>query len=210
MKNAALKINNVIEFKQCLDNLTIESQDLENLRLVKSDKTVSQHLKRIQKGKFLKNEINALNKLFTGARFTKNAERVKTVKALIDLTMEYAGDTHIDGLTNCNSEVMHFKKPMKISAEQTKFGKTWLKSYFFKLDGTPRSGKKTADVSERVLDIAKTVSRFEYIGIVMVTNLYNQVGPMTCLPVYRTYNKRGHYFDYSPIMWSAPLVMEGF
>jgi len=29
------------------------------------------------------------------------------------------------------------------------------------------------------------------------------------LPVYRTYNRRGQYFDYAPVHWGQPVIMEG-
>jgi hypothetical protein len=196
-------MDNVLSFKETMNKITYN--DVLNLRAVKQSATVNAHLERIKRGKFEKNEINALTKLFSGSRFA-TLERQLELEAFQALTMDYAGHVHV--FSNIYGDVMHFKKPMRITAEQTLTGKAWLKNFFFKKNGDKRNSKNTEYVGDRVLAISKNVSRFEFIGIVVCKNPHGGVNNV--LPIYRTYNRKGEYFDYSPIHWSQPVIMEGF
>lgn len=190
--------------KECVDNISLK--DIQNLRVCKTDKTVNMHLERIKLGRFEKNEISALTKLISSTQYT-NTERKLSVKALTELSMDCVDDgVHV--FSNIYGEVMHFKKSMKISKDQSDLGKAWLKNYFFKLDGKPRNGKNTEGISDRVLAISKSVSRFEFIGVLICKNPYNDINDV--LPIYRTYNRKGEYFDYAPIHWGMPVIMEGY
>jgi hypothetical protein len=191
------------EFKAALDKITYD--DVLNLRACENSKTISLHLERIKKGKFEKSEINALTKLFSGSRFT-TPERKLELEAFQSLTMDCVDQVRV--FSNIYGDVMHFKKPMRIMAEQTLTGKAWLKNFFFKKNGEKRNSKNTEYVSDRVLAISKNVSRFEFIGIVICKNPHGGVNNV--LPVYRTYNRKGEYFDYSPIHWGQPVIMEGY
>lgn len=163
---------------------------------------------------FKKSQINGLTKHLANLRFIRHDDiqetlttgrKVNTNDRMIDRCLELGmivdyNDSHLPG------EKFTFKTPRKITKEQTEFGKAWLKNYFFKLDGKPRSGKRTEYISENTLDIAKSVTRFEFIGVLGVANSYWEI--MQFLPVYRAYNKQGHYFDYAPVHWGQPVVME--
>ncbi len=155
---------------------------------------------------FTKSQIGGLTKslaslrfgagLDTGKAWDKILERAKSVGLEIDYN-----DANVSG------EKLTFKVARKITAEQTKFGKAWLRNYFFKLDGTPRSGKRMDYISDDVLKIAKSVARFEFVGVLVVAS--QGFYPCQVLPIYRTYNRKGEYFDYAPIYWGQPIIMEG-
>lgn len=155
--------------------------------------------------KFEKSQVNGLTKHLSGLRFGGCEERGKGNNRMIDRAKELGleidyNNSHLPG------EKFTFETARKITAEQTAFGKTWLKEYFFKKDGTPRSGKRTEYVGTRVLDIAKSVSRFEFIGVLGIANQGWEIHSF--IPVYRAYDKKGNYFDYAPIHWGEPVIME--
>jgi hypothetical protein len=184
---------------------SISLADVSALRVAKSDKTVQVHIERIKKGKFEKSEIGALTKLLSN-RFAPQ-DRKDSVNALKELALECMGSEYLsNGITG---EVLHFKRGgAKISKEQTALGKTWLREFFFKKNDEVRGGKNTEGVGTRVLSIAKSVSKFEFVGVLLC---YNQYGySNSCLPIYRTYNRKGDYFDYAPIHWGQPVIMEGY
>lgn len=166
-----------------------------------TDSTIDKHIARIKSAKFTKNEIGALTKLIQSMRFSKNEKRKELIQDLIDNNLE-----HIRELYDFNSDVYHFAKPCKITVEQTELGKNWLKNYFFNNSGNPRRGKATENISESVLNISKSVSRFEFVGLMFFKNTYQDVNAVS--PIYRTYNKQGDYFDYAPLHWSKPVIME--
>lgn len=154
---------------------------------------------------FKKSQINGLTKHLANLRWTKEAGN-RTNDVMIDRAIELGmlvdyNDSHLSG------EKFTFTVPRKITAEQTKFGKAWLKQYFFKLDGSPRSGKRTENIGAETLRIAKNVSRFEFIGVLGVANSYWEI--MQFLPIYRAYDRKGNYFDYAPVHWGEPVIMEG-
>ncbi len=156
---------------------------------------------------FPKSAINGLTKKLSSLRFgpyepgadKRNGKMIDCAKSL-GLEIDY-NDSNMPG------EKFIFVNPRKITAEQTKFGKQWLKAYFFKKNGEPRGGKRTEYVENRTLEIAKNVSRFEFIGVLGVANNYWEIHSF--LPIYRAYNRKGEYFDYSPVHWGQPVIMEG-
>lgn len=153
---------------------------------------------------FEKSQINGLTKMLASLRWkAEGHDRDKAWDLIFDkakaigMTIDYSV---------VQGERLTFKKPRKITAEQTKFGKNWLKEYFFKKDGKTRSGKRTEYVGERVLGIAKSVSRFEFIGVyVLATQGWH---PCQVVPIYRAFNSNGEYFDYAPIHWGSPIIDE--
>jgi hypothetical protein len=174
------------------------------------NKTIQIHIDRITKTRrFEKSEIGALTKLIASYRFA-DTQRKNDIEALQTETMERVAivDRYMyNHRVEC--EVMHFAKPSKITVQQTTLGKNWLNKHCFKLNGETR--KDIEDhFSDRALSIARNVSRFEFIGVVMV---FDDSGYgknlQQVLPIYRTYNRKGEYFDYSPIHWAQPIVMEG-
>lgn len=126
----------------------------------------------------------------------KMIERAKTFGLEIDYN-----DSNLPG------EKFLFKTFRKITNEQTKFGKAWLKNHFFKLNGEKRTGKNTEYVNDDVLRIAKAVVKFEFVGVLGVANQSWEIHSF--LPIYRAYNKKGEYFDYSPVHWGQPVIMDG-
>lgn len=189
-------------FKEAMDSITYA--DVLCLRASKRDKTTNKYIELFKSGKFTKSDILGLTKLFSSYRFA-TPERKNSIEALQGLAMDCVGYEYIHSNFQC--DVLHFKRGMKITKEQTALGKAWLKNHFFKANGKPRSGNNTEGVGERVLNIAKQVSRFEFVGILVVKNQFGDIN--SCLPIYRTFNSKGEYFDYSPIHWGQPIIMEG-
>lgn len=148
---------------------------------------------------FTKGQIGGLTKRLNGHRFNSGSNQ--------DTWTAIFKDAETIGLEvgycEAHGERLDFKTPRKITKEQTEFGKTWLKNYFFKKDGKPRSGKRTEYVDSDVLNIAKRVVRFEFVGV----NVLASQGwyPCQVVPIYRAYDPKGNYFDYSPIHWGEPI-----
>lgn len=152
---------------------------------------------------FQKSQINGLIKNLSNLRFGMGSTQ-EMWNAIFQRGKEVGLEI---GYSEAHGERLNFIKSRKISAEQTKFGKAWLRDYFFKKDGTPRNGKRTKYIGNRVLDIAKNVSRFEFVGVQVLAS--SGWYPCQCVPIYRAYNRKGQYFDYAPIHWGEPLIMEG-
>lgn len=95
-------------------------------------------------------------------------------------------------------------KEFKITKEQTKFGLDYLKDTVFTSKGTTRNAKRNFLKEEpNAVNILKNFAKFRFIGLASVSQpLYwqNKVGEYT-LPIYRTYDKNGNYFDYTAGMW---------
>lgn len=154
---------------------------------------------------FPRGAIMGITKHLSGLRFSSDYGDDLTTKQInrakeLGLELDYND-------SNTSGEKFTFIKPRKITSDQTKFGKAWLKQFFFKLDGSPRKGKNTEYISDETLRIAKSVSRFEFIGVLALRNGMSELYQF--LPIYRTYDKKGNYFDYSPVHWGQPIIMEG-
>lgn len=152
---------------------------------------------------FKKSEVNGLTKHLSNLRFGTGSNQdawTAIFKRSEELGMEI-------GYSEAYGERLDFKVARKITKEQSDFGKAWLKNYFFKADGKPRSGKATENVGNRVLEIAKSVSRFEFVGVQVLAS--QGWYPQQAVPIYRAYNRKGQYFDYSPVHWGQPIIMEG-
>jgi hypothetical protein len=155
---------------------------------------------------FTKSQVNGLTKHLANLRFDGGSTYDNRV--LWERIFNRASELGLEiGYSYAHGERLDFKTPRKITSEQTKFGKTWLKAYFFKQDGSPRGGKRTEYVGDRVLSIAKSVSRFEFVGVQVLAS--QGWYPSSVVPIYRAYNRKGQYFDYAPIHWGEPLIMEG-
>jgi hypothetical protein len=156
---------------------------------------------------FPKGAIGGLTKKLASFRFTSNNT---TNDNQYDKTLIFAREIGLSYSHNesaCNGDVFLFATPKKITAEQSNFGKAWLKDYFFKKNGETRSGKRTEYVGTRVLEISKSVSKFEFVGVIGLMNSYGDY--IQFIPLYRTYNRKGQYFDYAPIHWGQPVIIEG-
>lgn len=156
---------------------------------------------------FPKSAIGGLTKKLNSFRFGRNNTVGDDGNSDLRFFYRNVGLRFVDQEYNCNGEIFHFDTARKITAEQTKFGKQWLKDYYFKSNGQPRSGKRTENVGSRVLGIAKSVSRFEFVGVLGLKNSFGDL--IQFVPIYRTYNRKGEYFDYAPIHWGQPVIMEG-
>lgn len=177
------------------------------------DKTIQTHIGRIKAGKFQKSEIAALTKMVVSARFeSENAERRDAILNMVSEHMPifetvyipprgpYAQDGH-------HAEVRHFDKPAKITAEQTKMGREYLKRRYIKTNGAARKCAER-ELTPAQIEIVRNVSRFEFVGILTVLAQYDQGSIVQALPIYRTYNRKGEYFDYAPIHWGEPVISE--
>lgn len=153
--------------------------------------------------KFEKSQINGLTKHLSNLRFGMGSKQ-DAWKAIFKRGEELGLEI---GYSEAYGERLDFKTPRKITKEQSDFGKSWLKNYFFKLDGKARSGKATKYVGDRVLKIAKSVSRFEFVGVQVLAS--QGWYPCQVVPIYRAFNRKGEYFDYSPVHWGQPIIMEG-
>lgn len=155
--------------------------------------------------KFEKGMINGLTKKLSSLRFGNyDALRDQGNTRIIEAAKNFGLEIDYND-SNLPGEKFIFMKIRKITPEQTKFGKTWLKNHFFKKNGEAREGKATKYVSEQTLKIAKSVIRFEFIGVLGVANNFEICN---FLPIYRAYNRKGEYFDYCPIHWGQPIIME--
>lgn len=151
---------------------------------------------------FTKSQIGGLTKHLASLRFhtsdtSDSWQRIFT--RCSELGMEI-------GYSEAHGERLDFKLARKITSEQTYFGKSWLKNYFFKLNGEPRGGRRTEYVSSRTLEIARNVSRFEFVGVQVLAS--SGWYPCQFVPIYRAFNRKGESFDYAPIHWSTPIIME--
>lgn len=156
---------------------------------------------------FTKSQIGGLTKHLAGLRFKQTGDELNSNGMMWKRLFGRAGELGMEiGYSEAHGERLDFKQARKITREQTQFGKAWLKDYFFKMDGTPRSGKRTEYVSGCTLRIAKSVVRFEFVGVQVLAS--SGWYPCQVVPIYRAFNLKGESFDYAPIHWSAPLVME--
>lgn len=156
---------------------------------------------------FHRGQILGLTKKLSGLRFGDwNAPRGAQNDKMIELAKTFGLELDYND-SNLRGEKFIFTKVRKITPEQTKFGKAWLKEYFFKLNGKPRGGKRTQYISDETLRIAKSVVRFEFVGVLGIANQSWEI--CSFLPIYRAYNRKGEYFDYSPVHWGEPVIMEG-
>lgn len=153
---------------------------------------------------FTKSQINGLTKKLNGFRWEPRTATLR--ESLCDaLGLRFTCYDWIDQYGGANLNVYLFDEPRRITAEQTAFGKQWLKEYFYKKDGTPRSGKRTEDVEAVILANADKVSRFEFVGVVGIAQRSNTECSQY-IPLYRAFTRKGVSFDYAPIFWGTPLL----
>ena len=153
--------------------------------------------------KFEKSQINGLTKKISGLRFNVNSYNTSDMWDSIFKEAENMG-LEVGYAGNYYGERLDFKNPRKITKEQTSFGKAWLKDFYFKKNGQPRSGKRLEHLDTDVLKIAKKVSRFEFVGIGVLAS--QGWFPVNAVPIYRAFDSEGNSFDYSPIHWNNPII----
>lgn len=154
---------------------------------------------------YKKSEINALTKKLNSFRFGPSTENHAQWTRLFEFSESIGLEV---SYSQVYGETLIFKTPKKITKEQSDFGKAWLKNFFFTSKGQPRRGKRTEGVSDHVLTVAKSVSRFEFIGVHVIASSYG-FSINQAVPIYRAYNRKGECFDYSPIHWGQPIITEG-
>lgn len=154
---------------------------------------------------FQKSQVNGLTKALSALRFRSWSDD-KNLETDIMFKAKQFGLKHERSDWHSGGEIFLFDKPRKITKEQTQLGKEWLKKHFFKLNGEVRSGKNTEHVGSRVIEISRKVTRFEFVGVVGLRNGFGQL--IQFLPLYRTYSGK-QYFDYAPIHWGQPVIIEG-
>lgn len=150
---------------------------------------------------FKKSQVNGLTRAILAQRFEGYSSQSEAWDKIFKLSESFGLEV---SYSQAYGERLDFVKPRKITKEQTELGKTWLKSYFFKLDGKPRRGKRTENVNEHVLQIARRVTRFEFVGVQVLAS--SGWWPSQAVPIYRSYDRTGSYFDYSPIHWGEPII----
>lgn len=152
---------------------------------------------------FEKSQVNGLTKHLSSLRFGRDSKH-DAWNAIFKRAEELGLEI---GYSEAHGERLDFKVARKITNDQTKFGKAWLKEYFFKKNGDPRTGKRAEYVGDRVFKIAKSVSKFEFVGVQVLASS-GWWYPCQIVPIYRAYDRKGNYFDYAPIHWGAPIIME--
>lgn len=170
---------------------------------------IKKQLALIKKGQYTKSDVGALTKLVASRRFS-DGWRSQQIFEFVENNFKCVDNIYLH--SNFQGEVMHFNKIQNLTKEQTALGKAWLKNYFYNSKGVLRSSKDVKAIqlehSNKVTDIAKNVSRFKFVGIMVVSNSHGYANQ--CLPIYRAFNKKGEYFDYAPIHWGQPVIMENY
>ena len=96
----------------------------------------------------------------------------------------------------------------RITPEQTEKGLNWLLKSQFRMNGKLRESQGTF-IDERAADIVRNFSHFLFIGIQMQSNNpYNSV--YSAAPIYRCFDKDGHYFDYNPVAYVVPEIVNHY
>lgn len=147
-------------------------------------------------------QVNGLTKKLNSYRFGQENKTITKNTFMISLGLK-----HIETNYGVNGEVYHFEKNKAITRMQTSFGKQWLKAWFFNSKGLARKGKRTANLDPNVLLIASKVTRFKFVGVIGFMNSFNE--ELSYAPIYRTYDRKGNFFDYAPLYWGAPVIIDG-
>jgi hypothetical protein len=96
--------------------------------------------------------------------------------------------------------------PYKITKDQSLKGIGWLKRYCFRTNGEVR---RSCKLDLDCVAIIRKFSRFEFVGLYSMQEHYGSFSEYKkWAPVYRTYSKDGSYFDYVPVHWDAPVVLD--
>jgi hypothetical protein len=144
------------------------------------------YTKLINGKKWSKSDIHGLLKLINGRRFKKDLFK-EDVNNLIALMWSHEEDN----------------KEWLITKEQSDLGIQWLKNACFKKNGETRNTELSRSFSDHKKNIIKNFSKFRFVGFHEEGGgCYNT----TYLPIYRTYDRKGNYFDYSPIHWGLPII----
>ena len=108
----------------------------------------------------------------------------------------------------CIEELKHYAyshgNEFKITKEQSLFGIQYLKEAVFTKKGIPRNAKRNfLRYEPDAIKIIKNFAKFRFIGLQSTPKSYyfgDRAGEYT-LPIYRTYDRDGNYFDYTAGMW---------
>lgn len=142
----------------------------------KRSRTFRRHAERLMgRAPLLENEIKALCWALNGVKAANldDTDR-RELRALLDAREE---------------------RP--ITREHSDKGIAWLRKLCFKLNGDPR---KNPPLGTRELDIVRRFKRFTWVGVYNTQEHFeNWNGCKSYVPVWRTYDKAGNYFDYAVI-----------
>jgi len=159
-----------------------------------TSKLLKQKKELMKAKKLTKSEINSFKKLFNSMRwidprFNNNLkpeckndfENIQTI-----LNHMYYSDS----------------KSYLITKEQTKQGIDYLKRFCFKVNGSLRKGVEDS-FNEYCIDIIKNFSKFRFVGFYEINHQYHN----EYMPAWRTYDKKGNYFDYICAHWGKPEIL---
>lgn len=137
-----------------------------------------------------KSDIGALTKLFNSSRWGGDTQRNADIREL-----KAAFDSRIDN-----------KDFFDLTQEQTDFGIEWLHNFLFTGSGKLRQGKCVGDFDNHEALVIRNFSGFQLVGL---KEHYNGIGTVVMYsPIYRTYDKLGNWFDYAPVMWGVPELID--
>lgn len=140
------------------------------------------YLKLIKGKRWEKSDIHGFLKLLNSMKFNKNENKKRDIEDLLFLFHDQGTE-------------------WGISKEQTLTGITWLRNAVLKNDGTYRNSKLSDVFGDKEKMIIKNFSKFKFVGIHEERTSWHTF----YYPIYRTYDRKGNYFDYTPIHWGTPI-----
>lgn len=151
--------------------------------------TIAKHAKSasLKSKVWKKSEISAVAKLINSKNFHKNENCPEILQ----------GIESVESLFSYG-----YMEERKITREQSRYGIEYLLKRYFKKNGEPRKG---SPFGSRENVILKSFSKFRFVGFYEMSS--NGGYWTTSIPVYRVYSKDGSYFDYAPIHWGVPIVL---
>lgn len=148
-------------------------------------RTKLDYLSLFKQKTWAKADIQRLTKFLNGVRFTKDDDRRA-------FSLEF--QAKFDELWN---------KPRLLTEEHSTQGINYLRDYCWTTKGVVRKSCRAFNEDER--EIVKNFKSFAFIGWHIETNDF---GDTFFHIVYRTYAKDGSYFDYIPMHWGDPIIVE--
>lgn len=91
----------------------------------------------------------------------------------------------------------------EITEEQSNFGIEWLNALCFTKSGKYSRAQKVQDFNGPDFDIVRNFLKFEFMGFYENVNGYYS----HYVPIYRTIDKDGNYFDYTVAHWGTPEIV---
>jgi len=101
--------------------------------------------------------------------------------------------------------------PFELTWVQQEKGLEWLKNRIFTKSGNIRNTQETNEISnrtnalEQIAEMIKNFDRFEFADLVPQNRFTGGFNPFF-LPVYRLYDKRGNFFDYTVSVGQIEII----